>query len=361
LIYTANDITFYRNLLTSGNDIKCNSYWHRRNYSKEIVVSATLAFLFIAASFALNPITLEVYAEESSDSVVVKDQGSYVDSLGRLNIVGVVDNNGNKPISVKVGVNVISDIGNNHASSLNMTLTNGTYARIIYPSTSVPFKFVLEPGQQPSGKSYIESLTYVDATYYDILHLNYTNMAIGADKALVGSVKNVAPFAVHNVSVYASVHNVNRSQLDSVKSNIIPTINSGEEVKFMAKPDSSVKPDVYYFSCAGVDLDPPISTLNTADGRFIAYDLRGLVKISKLGYENSSDSMIFAADHYNPAGGNITLKIPQTVDNQKVDVLLDGNPYEKAKIIMDGKTVYIDIFIPPEEHNIQIKGVAKSI
>jgi len=71
--------------------------------------------------------------------------------------------------------------------------------------------------------------------------------------------------------------------------------------------------------------------------------------------------MIFAADHYNPAGGNITLKIPQMVDNQKVDVLLDGNPYEKAKIIMDEKTVYIDIFIPPEEHNIQIKGVAKSI
>ena len=347
--------------LTYGNDIKCNRYWYRRNSSKEIVVSATLSFLFIAASFALNPITLEVYAEESSGSVVVKDQGSYVDSLGRLNIVGVVDNNGNKPVSVKVGVNVMSDIGNNHASSLNMTLTNGTYARIIYPSTSVPFKFVLEPGQQPSGKSYIESLTYIDATYYDILHLNYTNMAIGTDKALVGSVKNIAPFAVHNVSVYASVHNVNRSQLDSVKSNIIPTINSGEEVKFIVKPDSSVKPAVYYFSCAGVELDPPISTLNTADGRFIAYDLRGLVKISKLGYENSTDSIIFAADHYNPAGGNITLKIPQMVDNQKVDVLLDGNTYEKAKIIMDGKTVYIDIFIPPEEHNIQIKGVAKSI
>ena len=325
-------------------------------------MSSTLAFLFIAASFALNPITLEVYAEESSDSVVVKDQGSYVDSLGRLNIVGVVDNNGNKPVSVKVGVNVMRDIGNNHASSLNMTLTNGTYARIIYPSTSVPFKFVLEPGQQqPSGKSYIESLTYVDAAYYDILHLNYTNMAIGTDKALVGSVKNIAPFAVHNVSVYASVHNVNRSQLDSVKSNIIPTINSGEEVKFIVKPDSSVKPDVYYFSCAGVELDPPISTINTADGRFIAYDLRGLVKISKLEYENSTDSIIFAADHYNPAGGNITLRIPQMVDNQKVDVLLDGNTYEKAKIIMDGKTVYIDIFIPPEEHNIQIKGVAKSI
>jgi hypothetical protein len=351
--------------LAYANDIKYNGYWYRSSIFKETLVTA-LAFFCIASLFVLNPIILRVYAEENiNNSVVdVKEQGSYVDSLGRLNIVGVVDNNGNKPISVKVGINVMNNIGKDHASSSsssNMTLTNGTYSRIIYPSTSVPFKFVLEPGQQPSGNSFIKSITKVNAIYYDILRLNYTNMAIGADKALIGSVKNVAPFAVHNVYIYASVHSNNRSQIDSVKSNVIPTINSGEEVKFMARPDSSVKSDVYYFSCAGVGLDPPISTLNTGDGRFIAYDLRGLVKISKLGYENSNDSIIFAADHYNPAGGNVTLKIPQMVDNQKINVLMDGKPYEKAKIDIDGKTVHIDIFIPPEEHNIQIKGITKSI
>jgi hypothetical protein len=348
--------------LAYANNIKYKKY--RRNTSKETVavVVVVIVFLFIAALFAFNPITLEVYAEENNNStVVVKEQGSYVDSLGRLNIVGVVYNDANKPVSVKVGLNVMEDnIGNSHASS-NMILTNSTYARIIYPSTSVPFKFMLAPGQQPSGKSFIESITEVDATYYDILHLNYTNMATGTDKALFGSVKNVAPFAVHNVSIYASVHNNNGYQIDSVKSNVIPTINSGEEVKFMVMPDSSVKQDVYFYSCAGVELDPPISTINTGNGGFIAYDLRGLVKISKLGYENSNDSIIFAADHYNPVGGNITLKIPQMVDNHKINILMDGKPYEKAKINMDGKTISIDIFIPPEEHNIQIKGAANSI
>ena len=105
-----------------------------------------------------------MYAEENSNNAVaIKEQSSYVDSHGRFNIVGVVDNHGNKPISVKVGVNVMSDISNNHAS-LTMTLTNDMYARIIYPSTSVPFKFVLEPGQQPRGKSFIQSITDVDAT-----------------------------------------------------------------------------------------------------------------------------------------------------------------------------------------------------
>jgi hypothetical protein len=49
------------------------------------------------------------------------------------------------------------------------------------------------------------------------------------------------------------------------------------------------------------------------------------------------------------------------VDNHKVNVLIDGKPYEKAKINMDGKTMNIDIVIPPEEHSIQIKGVANSI
>jgi hypothetical protein len=129
----------------------------------------------------------------------------------------------------------------------------------------------------------------------------------------------------------------------------------------MVMPDSSVKPDVYFYSCAGVELDPPISTINTGDGGFIAYDLRGLVKISKLAYENSNDSIVFSVDHYNPAGGNITLKIPQMVDNHKINVLIDGKLYEKAKINMDGKTMSIDIVIPPEEHSIQIKGVANSI
>jgi hypothetical protein len=50
------------------------------------------------------------------------------------------------------------------------------------------------------------------------------------------------------------------------------------------------------------------------------------------------------------------------VENHKINILMDGKPYEKAKINMDGKTISIDIFIPPlEEHSIQIKGVANSI
>jgi hypothetical protein len=80
--------------LAYANDIKYNGYWYRSRTFKETLVTA-LAFFCIASLFVLNPIILGVYAEENSNNsiVVVKEQGSYVDSLGRLNIVGVVDNN----------------------------------------------------------------------------------------------------------------------------------------------------------------------------------------------------------------------------------------------------------------------------
>ena len=87
--------------LAYTNDIKYKKYG--MNTSKEIVASVS-AFLFIAAaaSFALNPITLEVYSEENSNStVVVKEQGSYVDSLGRLNVVGVVYNDAKSLLVLK--------------------------------------------------------------------------------------------------------------------------------------------------------------------------------------------------------------------------------------------------------------------
>jgi hypothetical protein len=86
LIYTENIINSIEILLAYANDIKYKGYRYRRNTFTETVVSAALAFLFIAASFAFNPITLEVYAEEEKNNkstVVIKEQASYIDRLSR--------------------------------------------------------------------------------------------------------------------------------------------------------------------------------------------------------------------------------------------------------------------------------------
>jgi hypothetical protein len=204
------------------------------------------------------------------------------------------------------------------------------------------------------GQPFIYAFNQLDTTYYDILKLNYTNMAVSSERALVGTVENTAPFSVHNVRVYASAHDNNQTQIDSAISKNIPTIEPGHEIQFELIPNPSIKSDVIYYSCAGVELDAPITTLKTPDGGFVAYDLQALAKIIDLKYNGSSNSIVFGADHYNPDGGSITMKVPQRYDDQKISVLMDGKPANTA-----GEAIKVDIFIPPEEHELQILGVAR--
>lgn len=136
-----------------------------------------------------------------------------------------------------------------------MNRADPTYGRIIYPLTGAPFKFIIEPNQSVKGNTFISSIKQVPVPYYNVLRLNYSNMPTGSNKALVGTAENIGPFNLHDVSVYASVHDKNGVQIDSVKSNVISLIKPGEEVAFTALPDSAISPQVFYFSCAGVSLN----------------------------------------------------------------------------------------------------------
>jgi hypothetical protein len=159
------------------------------------------------------------------------------------------------------------------------------------------------------------------------------------------------------VSVYASVHSNNRSQIDSVKSNPIQVIESGQELPFSAIPDASVREAVMYFSCAGLDYDEPITTLKVDDDQFIPYDLQAIAKISSLEYLNVTDSISFGVKHYNPEGGDLSMKVPQLSQNQTILVKMDNETYDDASVEMDGKTVHVNLFVPPGDHKIDIQGV----
>jgi hypothetical protein len=317
--------------------------------------------------------------EKQFSEVTIKELGEFVDSDGILNIVGVVNNNGIVPVNVVVGLNITNETNNNKQlalasnSALSLvsfrsqnntsisTLTESLYGKVIYPDTGAPFKFKVEPGNHVVTEPFVKEVRELPLpSYTDLLILNYSNIAVGDAKALVGTVKNIGPFEVNNVNIYASVHNSNRTQIDSAKSSVIPVIQPGQEVEFEVKPDPAVKSEAFYYSCAGLDYDSPITTLPTDNGGFIPYTLEGLAKILDLKYENASNSIVFGVDHYNPDGGFITLKLPQMHNNVKPSVLMDELPYSgaDAKITSDGKTIFIDIFVPPEEHKVQVKGIS---
>jgi hypothetical protein len=157
--------------------------------------------------------------------------------------------------------------------------------------------------------------------------------------------------------VFAGIHSPDhKSQLDTVRSNIIPIIKSGEELEFTALPDPAIREDVFYYSCAGIDLDAPIPTIDAGGGKFIPFSLSALAQISSLRYENSTDSIAFGVRPYAPSGGALNLKIPQLSQNQTVTVMLDGELHD-ASVRGDGKTLYVEFFVPQGDHQVQIQGV----
>lgn len=319
--------------------------------------------------------------EQHDSEIIIKDRGSFVDADGILNVVGVVDNKWVVPVSVTMGLNVTEEKTKNKQYALASdsssfpsptsltsidstsisTMTEPLYGKVIHPDAGAPFRFKVEPGNHVMNQPFVKEIRELPVpSYTDILILNYSNIAVGSEKALVGTIKNNGPFEVNNVYVYASVHDSNKTQIDSAKSPIIPVIQPGKEVPFKLKPDPAVKSQAYYYSCAGLDYDSPITTLATGNGGFIPFTLEALAKVTEIRYENTSNSIIFGVDHYNPDGGMITLKLPQVNQNEMPNVLLDELAYggDDAKITSDGKTIYIDIFVPPEEHQVQIKGIS---
>ena len=69
--------------------------------------------------------------------------------------------------------------------------------------------------------------------------------------------------------MYASAHDENRTQIDSVKSNVIPVIEPGQEMAFTAIPDLTIKSQIKYYSCAGIDMNPQMNKLAIGDNRVV--------------------------------------------------------------------------------------------
>jgi hypothetical protein len=305
----------------------------------------------------------------STKNLTFTKQSSFIDSHGMLNIVGVVDNIGTTPARVRVGLNVTqkdtSEPGIKSSIHSMLTMTQSLYGRVIFPLGGAPFKFVIDPNRYDvHSVAFLANQSWQPIPNYDsMLRLNYSNMASRPDGLLMGTAKNLGQFDLRDVSVYASAHDSTGKQIDSVKSNPISIIRPGEEVKFTATPDPTEKSKVFFYSCAGVDLNEPINTLSVGNGKFIAYDLQSIAKVSDFNYDNNTDSIKFGIEHYNPAGGPATFRLAQLSEHHTVFVTMDGKPYpsvydSKTTITRDGKTIRLNLFIPKGEHEFVIRGVS---
>jgi hypothetical protein len=306
-----------------------------------------IIFLLTICIFQFN--YTPVYGSEDFE---ISSGSSFIDSNGKLNIIGVVTNYGVTSEQVVVGLNI-----HNKIDDSNTTLNDTTYSKIIYPGKESPFKFKISRDYNVLGKPYIIQTKKVNDPFYNVIVQNYSNFPVGQNKELVGTLKNTGNVVLQNISVYASVHNKNGSQIDSIKSDNIPVLKPGEVKSFSARPDNSIVKDANYFSCAGFDPNSPINTLDLGNGKFLAYGLESVAKISNFAYNKSTDSISFTADHYNPLGGIVTFKIPQIDNNHDVTIYLDNLGLKDQQITKNGKTIITNIFVPPNEHVIRIAGI----
>jgi hypothetical protein len=334
--------------------------WRENNFAflkfgAESIVAVLLVAICISCSSLM--IGQHVFAGSSSSYVIA--QPPFSGSDGKIYVVGIVKNSGSMPAEVVLGLNIISK---SSGSDLSATIKEPTYGRIIYPSSVSPFKFAVGHSWSVEGAPFILSTKTILAPYYKPLSLNYSNTPVGNDRALIGTAKNISPFVLRNVTILASVHNTNGTQIDSVKSQLFPVIKPGQVVAFAAIPDPSIKAHIAYFSCADISVanNPTLNSLPIGNGHFIAYQMYGVVQISDLKYDNATDSLVFGIKDYDPAGGPFSLKMPQT-SKTPVAVIMDGKPYSKASVRMDGKTVFVDFFVPPANHQVQIKGIRNLI
>jgi hypothetical protein len=352
-----------RNVFTTQKALSAHKL--RKRMTKVIVgiLLSTLTLLFILTSSILPLPSLAMAAVNGDNNSFIKmtKQQSFVDAHGKLNVIGVVDNNGKVPISVTVTLETI-----NKSSGMTRTLTDPTFGNIIYPYTGAPFKFIIDPNQQSvKGVAFISSVKQIPVPYYNVIRLNYSNMpSASSNKALVGTVQNIGPFNLHDVSVYASVHDRKGVQIDSVKSNVISLLKPGQQARFIALPDFTTAPKIYFYSCAGVSLgNVPMNALDIGNGQSILYDINGVLRISNFKYNAANDSIMFQAKHYNPSGGPMALKLVKNSGGSDVIVMMDGKVYNNgnrngaAMKMMDAKTVNIDLFVPPGDHTLQIKGI----
>ena len=315
-------------------------------YSKYIIPSLIILFFLIIL------VPNESYGEFP---ISIVDQKIFQGLNGDRNLVGVVQNNAGAPLEVKVGVNITKP---NNISSI---LTSNTFTNVIYPYTAAPFKFTISSNELFKGLAYPIETKKIAKPFLLELRQNYANLATDDEKALVGTIKNKGFNIIKNVAVYASVHSINGTQIDSVKSTVIPVIHPDEEISYKIIPDSAIKDDVYIYSCAGLDINAPISTMSIGNGEYLVFNLESASAISNFRYENSSDSIIFEIYPYNPVGGPTIFQIPQISSNQKIDIFLDGKEYENKIVTMDGKTISMNIFIPKDKHELKISGIRNQL
>lgn len=319
----------------------------KRNHIVCVYFSVPIIFLFCFPLFS----NIAVHAQEGRTIVSIVDVGSFTDTTGTKNIVGTVENNNNLPVQMLIGLNTTN------SSNTVYQLIAKSYGKIIYPYREAPFKIKLSSSRDVKsiGKPFVYEARNVNMPYYDIIRLNYSNTPI-QNGSLIGSIKNIASFDIHDLTIYASAHNESGAQIDSVRSHLIPVLRSGETVMFSVSSDPAVRSKVLFYSCFGVDFSTTNIKIKLGDNRYITANMTGLATITNVKADPSTGSISINIYNQYPVPGPLSLKIPCIFSSPTIFVTVDGTLYRNSVTMMKGY-IYVDLNIPAGKHIVNVSGI----
>lgn len=309
-------------------------------------------YFFVPIVFLLYLFSIiEVCAYQEERTVAITDLGSFTDTMGIKNIVGTVENKNDVPVQMLIGLNTTSS---NNTVSL---LVAEPYGKIIYPYREAPFKLKIFSSTDVThvGKPFVYQAKNVNIPFYDVIRLNYSNTPT-QNGSLIGSVKNIGSFDVHDLTIYASAHNQSGAQIDSVRSHLIPVLRSGQRVMFSVTSDPAVRSKVSFYSCFGVDFSTTNMKIKIGEDRYITSNMTALATISNIKADPSTGTILINIDNQYPVPGPLTLKIPQIFSSPTIFVMMDGTLYRNAVTMTKGYT-YVDLIIPAGKHEVTISGI----
>ncbi|MDE1861338.1 MAG: hypothetical protein KGI33_00335 [Thaumarchaeota archaeon] len=267
--------------------------------------------LLVLAGILSHPASAEVYVPD-------KAFAGYFDHDGKYAVYGFVRNTQSTPVIARVGV----------------TVSNGSYAfsesrilPMIYPLDDMPFRFIFP---QVEGGSPV--LQKPDVAFFDT-NGRPLNLAVDYDRTLVkfpdghltGFIANTGNTTVHDIDVFALVHDRRNDYLDEVQSAwTIPAISPGGRAEFAMYPDPAVAKDVYYYSCFIPGTDNVVGMSTQLKGRPFYFSVLSIVYFTnqKFGPGNTELSL----DASNP--WQITypadFMFPKNSSNGDFKVLING-------------------------------------
>ena len=98
-----------------------------------------------------------------------------------------------------------------------------------------------------SSDVFIYDIQEKNQPFLNLLVQNYSKIAQGKEKALIGIIKNPTQFVIKNITIYAIAYAKNGTQIDSMKGQNIDVINPNQEISYKIIPDPSIKNEVWYY------------------------------------------------------------------------------------------------------------------